>query len=245
MNTYRITAILVGILYIVGTVAGVLSLIMTGSVLEGRDSAAQISANPDQIILGALLVLTMGLALALVPVMMYPVLKSYHQILAMGYVVFRGALETVTDMVLAICWLALVALSKTYAQAGATAVSAFQASSALLLALATTSSSLTEIIFPLGALMFYALLFQFRLIPRWISGWGLVAVVPFLATAFLHLFGLTDSTSTISEVMFLPMALQEMVMAIWLIVKGFDPAVFAGGSARVDTLQYQPAPHQA
>lgn len=232
MNAYRITAILAGILYIIGTVSGVLSVVATGSLLDAPDSPAQISANANQIILGALFILTMGLALAMVPVLMYPVLKKYNQSLALGYVVFRGALETVTYLVLAISWIALVSVSREYVQAGAIAVASFQELSALLLAVGETSFTLTEIIFPLGALMFYYVLFQSRLIPRWLSGWGLIAVIPYWAAGFLHVLGLTESTSTIHVAMVFPLAIQEMVMAVWLIVKGFNPSAITSGSAQ-------------
>jgi hypothetical protein len=234
MNTFRITAILVGVLYIIGTVAGILSMVVTGTVLDTPNSAAEISANANQIVLGALFVLTMGLALAMVPVLMYPILKKYNSVLAMGYVVFRGALETVTYLVLAISWLAVVNIGQEYVRAGATAAAGFQESSSLVLALGATSFTLTEIIFPLGALMFYIVLYQSKLIPRWISGWGLIAVVPYLATGFSHVFGLTDSTSTISTLMFVPMLLQEMVMAVWFIVKGFNSAAMVVGSDSTD-----------
>jgi len=237
MKTYRITAIVVGVLYIIGTVAGILSVVVTGTTLQAPDAAAQISTNANQLILGALLVLTMGLALAMVPVLMYPVLKKHNQVLAMGYVVFRGALETVMPLVLAISWLALVSLSQAYVQTGATDVSAFQASSALLLSIGTTSVPLGEIVFSLGALMLYSVMFQSRLIPRWISGWGLVAVIPYLVAAFVDVLGLTNSESAISSLMFFPMLIQEMVMAVWFIVKGFNSAAAELVSDTTDMLR--------
>lgn len=227
MSTYRKTAIIVGVLYILGTVSGILSVIVTGSTLDAPSSPAQISANANQLTFGALLVLTMGLALAMVPVLLYPILKKQNQALALGYVVFRGALETVPCLILAICWLTLVMIAKTYLQVGAAADSTFQVTSALLLSIGATSLPLGYIVFSLGALMLYSVLFQSRLIPRWISGWGLVAVVPYLAAAFLDVLGLTDPESASSSLMFFPMLIQEMVMAVWFIVKGFNSAAVA------------------
>ena len=63
-----------------------------------------------------------------------------------------------------------------------------------------------------------------EIIPRWISIWGLAAVIPYLAAALLDVVGLTDPQSASSSIMFFPMSIQEMVMAVWLIVKGFDPS---------------------
>lgn len=147
--------------------------------------------------------------------------------MALGYVVFRGGLETVNYIASAISSLLLVPLSQAYLQAGAPEASTFQVLGAPLLKAGETSSTLTEIVFPLGALMFYYVLYQARLIPRWISGWGLVAAVPFFAAGLLHLFGLTTTWSTIQIVLVLPIAPQEMVLAGWLIVKGFNPSEIA------------------
>ena len=96
MNTNRKSAIIVGVLYIIGTVAGVLSVVFTQSTLNDADYLVKLSANGNQLITGALFVLIMGLALALIPVVMFPILKRYNEVLALGYVVFRGALETFT-----------------------------------------------------------------------------------------------------------------------------------------------------
>jgi hypothetical protein len=230
MNTYRMTAIVVGVLYIIGTVSGILSVVLTQPVLDDPDYLVKISANGNQIITGALLVLMMGLALAMVPVVMFPILKKHNETLAVGYVVFRGGLETVTYIALVISWLLLVPFSQAVVQAGSLDASL----GTLFLKAAEISATTTEIVFPLGALMFYYVLYQSKLIPRWISGWGLVAAIPYLTAGLLHMFGLIGQMSALQSVMVLPMALQEMVMAVWMIVKGFDPSAIAGGSAKAD-----------
>jgi hypothetical protein len=96
MKTYRKTAIIVGVLYIIGTVTGVLSMLVTQPLLNDPASLHTVAAQANQIRLGALLVFMMGLALAMVPVLMFPLLKKQHEVLALGYVVFRGGLETFT-----------------------------------------------------------------------------------------------------------------------------------------------------
>ena len=174
--------------------------------------------------------LIMGLALAMVPVVIYPILKKHNQVLALGYVVFRGALETVTYIAGTISLLLIVALSQAAVQPASDA-SGFQALGALLLKAKEISTTSTEIVFPLGALMFYYVLYQSNLIPRWISGWGLAAAILFLATGLLDMFGLIGQMSAIQNLLALPIAVQEMVMALWLIVKGFNRSAIASGSA--------------
>lgn len=221
-GTNRKTAVIVGVLYIVGTVAGILSLVFTEPILGRPDYLIQVSTNPNQIVIGALFVLTMGLALAMVPVMMFPILKKYNEALATGYVVFRGALEAVTYLALVIGWLSLPLISQEYVKASATAASYFQSLGDLVLQAHDQSGRILTIVFILGALMFYYVLYRSKLVPRWLSSWGLLAAIPYFVAGVLGLFTLITPMSTIEMALVLPMAVQEMVLALWLIVKGFN-----------------------
>ncbi len=232
MNTNRKTAIIVGVLYIIGTIAGILSLVFTGPVLEEPDYLTQVSTNPNPIVIGSLFVLTMGLALAMVPVMMFPILKKYNEALAVGYVVFRGALEGVTYLALVIGWLSLPLISQGYVKAIAGDAFYFQSLADLVLQTHNQIGNVTTIVFILGAFMFYYVLYRSKLVPRWLSGWGLLAAVPYFVSGVLGSFALLSQMSTTQLVMVLPLALQEMVLAVWLIVKGFNPSAIASLSAR-------------
>ena len=232
MKTYRKTAIMVGVFYILGTVTGVLSMVVTTPLRDEGASLLTIAASGNQIRLGALLILIMGLALALVPVMMFPILKKHNEVFALGYVVFRGALETFTYIAGGIFLLLLVPLSQISVQAGAPDASTVQALGTVLRKAVEMSTTTTEIVFPLGALMFYSVLYQANLLPRWLSGWGLLGVFLYEAAGLLDLFALIGQTSTILLVLVLPIAVQEMVMAVWLIVKGFNPPALADDAAK-------------
>ena len=230
MKPHKNSARIVGVLYIIGTVAGVLSVVFTGPVQNASDYLVSVPANETRLVIGALCVLVMGLALAMVPVMMFPISKKHHETLALGYVVFRGALETVTYMATVIGWLFLIKLSQVYVQPDAPDAANFQAWGPLLLE-AEAMSAVTTVVFILGALMFYYVLYRSKLVPRWISGWGLIAAVPYLAAGFFVMFGLVDHMSTVDAVLRIPLGIQEMVLAVWLIVKGFNPSAIAVESA--------------
>jgi len=227
----RRTAIIVGVLFIIGDIAGVLSLLVTRGLLEGPDALTKIAANQDQLVLGALLVLAMGFALAMVPVVMYPVFKKHNEVLALGSVVFRGALETVGYMATAGTWLLLLELSREHAEAASPGAPHFQTLSALLVATQNSiTAHFTSIAFCLGSLMFYYLFYQSRLIPRWLSIWGLAGAVLYLATPLLDMFGHGFG------ILMAPLAVAEIVLAVWLIARGFDstasqaPPALAGGA---------------
>jgi Domain of unknown function (DUF4386) len=233
MNASKKTARTVGGLFIIGTVAGILSRVVTGPIQNAQDYLMSVPANETRLVVGALFVLMMGLALAMVPVMMFPILRKHNEALALGYVVFRGGLEAVTYLAIATSWLLLVPLSQIYAQAGALDASNVQALGTLLLEAKEIGSILT-IVFCLGALIFNYLLYQTKLVPRWLSGWGLIAIVPYLAAGLLAMFGIINALSPIYAILNLPLALQEMVLAVWLIVKGFNSSATVFRAAKTE-----------
>jgi hypothetical protein len=222
----------VGVLFIIGTVAGILSRVFTGPILDDPDYLINVSANENQILIGALFVLIMAFALAMVPVMMFPISRKHNEALALGYVVFRGALETVTYITGVISWLLLLTLSQEYVKAGAPDASYFRTLGTLLLEAGDWNHHILTIVFPLGALMFYYLLYQSKLIPRWLSGWGFIGATMLLAVGLLGMFGLVTEFSVLGILLALPIALNEMVLAVWLIVKGFNPSAIASPSAK-------------
>ena len=204
-------------------VAGVLSVVVSGPARDQARYLVDVSSNANQITVGALLVLLMGLALAMVPVVMFPLFKKYNEVLALGCVVFRGALETVIYIAMTIGWLVLIALSLEYVKAGTPDAAYFQTLGAILLAGIDATSTILIIIFGLGALMLYMIFYRSRLIPRWLSIWGLIAIILHLITAFLIMFRLASTLSPVIGAVDFPIFLQEMVMAVWLrIVKGFE-----------------------
>jgi hypothetical protein len=229
MSGDRRAAVWIGVLYIIGTVVLVLSVVVTGGVLSGPAYLAQVAAQPNQLAIGALLVLLPGFALAMVPVVFWPVGRRYNETLAMGYVVFRGAIETVIYMVTALGFLLLIPLST---QPDAGPLAGFVRTAA-----AVIGDQVGVIPFVLGALMFYALLYQSRLVPRWLSAWGLVAAALYILPALGSMFGLSSL-----GILMAPLALQEMVLGVWLIAKGFSPAALAAESAGETSRRHSAAP---
>lgn len=228
MDTHRSTAILVGVFYIIGTVAGVLSLVFLGSFLGEPEYLTGIAASGSTIVNGALCILTMGFALALVPVLLYPIFRKFNETLALGAVVFRGALETVVYIAQAVIWLLLLSVSREYSAAGSIDIPVFQHIGTLFIAADGWIAHILSIVFSLGALMIYWVFYQSNLIPRWLSVWGLVGAIMNFAGALLGIMG--SDLGAFGPVFYLPIAVQEMVMALWLIAKGFNQSAIPAES---------------
>jgi hypothetical protein len=222
MYTDRKIAIIAGVLFITATVAGILSSVFTGPILGNPDYLIKISTNENQVIIGALFTLVMGFAGAGIAISLYPILRKYNEGLALGSVGFR-IIEGMLWIINAIGLLLLLTLSKEFVKAGTPGSSSFQTSAILIRAAGDWVSNVVVLLaWCLGALMYYYIFYQTKLIPRWLAAWGLIGIILTLIACGLVLFRLINSWSTIQIVLFLPIALQEMFLAVWLIVKGFN-----------------------
>jgi len=230
MNSNRKTAIIVGLLFITALVSSMLSGEFSGSI-DDPDYLTAVSANENQVLIGVLFQLILTASVVAIPIIMFPILKKQNEGLALGYVAAR-IFEGFFDVVIAMSMLLLLTLSREFVEAGAPVDSYFRTSSALIFAVHDWSSVLENFPYCLGALIFYYLLYRSRLIPRWLSVWGLLGAALFLATVPFRMFGLLPPSTVALAV---PLILSELVLAIWLIVKGFNSSASSFESARTET----------
>jgi hypothetical protein len=231
MDSLRKTAIIVGALFIIATVTAVLSIVSLGSTLDDDPGyLTDVSANENQVIVSVVFWLILAVSVAGIGVVMYPVLKKYVESLALAYVGFR-LIEAILIVVASISLLSLLTLSQEYV-GGSLDASYYQPSGASLLALQDWSFVIGTMIFlGLGGLPLYYLLYQSRLVPRWLSVWGIIGAALILLYGLLMLFDLSyDLLATLAA----PIAVQEMVFAALLIVRGFDTAAIESGSGKTD-----------
>ena len=231
MNSTRKIAVMTGVVFIIATATSLLASALVGD-LTGANYLAGLSANTNRVAAGALLYLVGHLACAGIALLIYPVLKKWNAGLALGSVIFR-TIESVFYMVGVVCLLSLSTLGQQFTSAAAADNTTLQAIGGSLVSLHDHAGLVGVFAFCLGAFMYYALFFRSRLIPRWLSGWGIVAIILMTAACVLSLFSGNRITSYIP--LAAPIGVQEMVLAVWLIVKGFDPSVIASKSGKAET----------
>ncbi len=229
MKTYRTTAIVVGVLFFLATVLNVMGNSFLKPILDASDYLYTISANENQVIMAALLVLLSAFACAGIAIGLYPILKKHHAALALASVSFR-VMEGLLYILGVVCLLSLLTLSQEYIKAAASNASLFQVSGTLLLAVKKWAGELGVIAFTLGGLLYYYVFFQSKLVPRFISVWGFFGAALTLLTALLTIYGQLLPLSNVFILLNLPIALQEFVLALWLIIKGFNQSAVASGS---------------
>jgi hypothetical protein len=94
--------------------------------------------------------------------------------------------------------------------------------------------------FSVGALMYYSVFYRSRLVPRWLSGWGVAATFLMMTACLLALFS-NNTPVTGYTLLILPIAVQEMVLAVWLLAEGFSPSPLTPRSASERITTYSKA----
>jgi hypothetical protein len=230
-------AVMAGALYFLGTVFGVLAVAIGGEVLAsltvsgplaGVDILGLVAANSSRLSGGAFFTILMGISLMAMTVFLYPIFREDSKELAMGMVLFRGALEGTWYFMSALGLLTIVALGNEYIATGADSA-ALQSMGNVLYQFQDRLAAVGPIFFLIGATCLYISFYRTRLIPRWLSVWGLIGVISSLASALLSFFHVDTGYGFYLEMVIAP---QEMVMAVWLIVKGFNPSAIASLSTK-------------
>jgi hypothetical protein len=219
MNTYKRTARIVGALFIIAIVTSIVGGVMIDSVLAVPDVLSNVSANETSLLIGVFLELVNGIAVIGIVTGLFPILRQQNEAQALGYVGLR-IIEVAIIVVAVVPPLTLLAFSQELPAAGAADASLLGTIGASFVAArGRLLGQLLGIFFGLAGLLLYTLLYQTRLVPRFISLWGLAAVVLLLAWNLLELFGVHVSAGIVFG---LPIILNELFLGIWLIVRGFD-----------------------
>jgi hypothetical protein len=218
--------------------AGILFLISYTSFLAGSapmreigHDLAAIHTQSGQLVTGVVLEFGNVAAIVGFAVVLLPYLRSGGEALAHGYVAMR-VLEGAAYLVAGVATASLITLSEDYVAAGSPAGGAYRAAQAIAVGQSTWAVTIAFLPFATGAVLLYVLLYRTRLVPRFIAVWGLVAVG---LVAVFNLVG-ADVTKIGPEVLLaVPIILNELFLAGWLIVKGFDQTALARSDAPTPT----------
>ncbi len=232
-NTYRRNAIIVGILFIIATTFLFIGETFYAPLLNSPDYLETAYPNRIKATIGVLIEFACVLAIPLIPLFLFPILRKHSETLALGYVVFR-LFEAVLFVLVEINKLSLINVSQSYLASGSADAFFFQNIGSFIQAWNGWAWSFYILIFAIGALIFYTALYQSKLVPRFISVWGFIAALLIMTGVVLALFevNLNFPGAAFELIFVLPIAVQEMVMALWLIIKGFNPTAITSLSAK-------------
>ena len=206
-----------GVLIILGIIFGILSIVPS---VECKGFLEEVYPNRNQILIGAifqsfLVPIYVGFSLLL-----YQTLKEFSETLTIGFVGFRfmaGAFQIIGIVLLPL----FVFLSQEYLKSNPTDITFYESAGDLLRLSRDLTNHLGVILATgLGNLLFYLILYRERLIPRWLSFWGFLGNIVIMVASFLIMFQVIEVISTEYGLMSIPLVIQEIVLALWLLTKG-------------------------
>ncbi len=219
MNSNKKISRIAGILIILGIVSGILSIVPS---VESENFLNEVYPNKNQVLIGAvfqflLVPIYIGFSLVL-----YPILKKFNTTLSVGFVGFRimaGAFQLLGIILLPV----FILLSQKFLNQTNADLIFYETIGEMLKLFRDLTNHLGVMLATgLGNLLLYYILFKGKLIPAWLSIWGIIGNTLIMIASFLLLFELVEVVSTEYGIMTVPLVLQEIVFAIWLIVKGLQ-----------------------
>jgi hypothetical protein len=214
------TARIVGALILISYAGVFIGAEITGAILGESDYL--LNAYPDraQVVWGVLIELVNDMAVIGIAVMLYPLLRKFSEGVALFYVGIR-ILEGGFFMVSKVSSLAAIDLSEKYLAGGAADGAGYESLGILNFALRDSAGVMATIAFILGGIALYYLLLRTELVPKFISIWGLLAIVSLILA---NAFSVPDLTQSFEPAMllYLPIVANELFLAGWLLWKGFS-----------------------
>ncbi|MBI0583364.1 MAG: DUF4386 domain-containing protein [Methanomassiliicoccus sp.] len=218
---HRKTAAIVGALFIIATAASLASAPFLGSALEGSDYILRLSATGNNMVIASVLEIILAISVVAIGVLMLPILRKRVDGLGTAYAGIR-LVEAIFIVASAVSLLYMLSAGQDYA-AGRLDETRALSMGASLISLREWSLIFGTLIFlGIGGLTLNYGLYRSKLVPRWLSTWGIVGGVCILIYGAMGVFGTDTSSFDATTLLALPIAVQEMVFASWLIVKGFD-----------------------
>ncbi|SDX75799.1 DUF4386 domain-containing protein [Paenibacillus sp. CF384] len=233
----KLAAKIVGVLFILAAVTSIIAaFILYKPILNNPDYLVEGAKQANQVILGTVMELMLVVSAIGTAITMFPILRKYNETIALWHVCFRF-LEAIMIAVGIISVLSLVTLSRAFVAGGATDTAAYQASGTLLTAIHDWTFLLGPL-FMLGinTMMYSYIFYRSRLVPRFIPILGMTGAILVFVCALLVMFGVIEQVSFWGGVLALPVAANEMILAVWLIINGFNDAALTSLSANKKTM---------
>jgi len=233
MTSFRKTALVGGLLYLITFVGSIASAMLVGPALN--DPAYILGAGADQQIgLAGIFELVNVFALIGCGIAFFSVVKKVHEGLAIGYLatrLFEGAIITVSVVSL----LSIMTLHQQVA-AGADGEGLVPVAAALV-AVRNWAIVIGSNMAPFNALMLGTALYRARLVPRAIPALGLIGAPILIAWVAAKILGLSEPGTPFHIVAVMPFFFWELALGLWLTFKGFNersPLAIAERARRVD-----------
>jgi hypothetical protein len=235
--SHRRTEILVASLWLLTAFGAIAGTFLMNTVLNAPDFLTTVFPKSATVISGMLLWLINDVGIVFIGVLMYPILKRHCESMALAYVSMR-IFEAIFLIVGVIFAMLFIPLSQSFIKAGVTDVTSYQAIGSVLKQAEYWFMTPMQLLpLGLGGIILTVILYQTKLVPRFISVVGLIGYAWLVPLAILSLLGVVDTLpGTLGSILVIPVAVFEIIlMPIWLYTKGFNVSATASGSLKPAT----------
>ncbi|WKA55853.1 DUF4386 domain-containing protein [Planococcus shixiaomingii] len=232
MFSNKTSAKIVGVLFLLAAVTAVIGVLLYNPILNSPNYLVNGADHSNEVILGALMELFLVISAIGTATTMFPILRKYNETIALWHVCFRF-LEAIVITVGLISVLALLTLSREFVTAGAMDALSFNAVGVSLIAIHDWTFMLGPLfLLGINTIMYSYIFFKTKLVPRFISILGITGAISVFVCALLVMFGVIKQVSFWGGILALPVAANEMILAVWLIARGFNDSVLSSLSAK-------------
>jgi hypothetical protein len=226
---YRRTEILVALLWIVTAVGAIGGAILINPIINAPDYLTMVFPKSATITSGMFGWMINDIGIVFIGLLMYPILKKHSESMALGYLSMR-MFESLLMIVGVFFAMLLIPLSQEFIKAGAADAALFQVIGSVFKQAENWFLNLLQLIFlGLGGIILTSMLYQTKLVPRFISVFGFIGYALLLPAAIVGLFGILDPTpGGPGSILAVPVAIWEIIiMPVWLFAKGFNTAAIS------------------
>tara|TARA_B100000809_G_scaffold162008_2_gene159327 strand:+ start:4911 stop:5591 length:681 start_codon:yes stop_codon:yes gene_type:complete len=217
MNSNKKAGKIVGLLFLTIFVTGIIVYqFLQGPVLFSDDFLTITSSNSNEIIISTLLLFLSGIASVVIAAILLPIFKKYSITLAFLYLAFSivGFIAISIDN---ISVLSILELSQEYTKNGTDNSGIFETLGNVFYKKHWWTHYLSLLISCFPVFILYYTLYVSKLIPKFISIIGIIAVILMFVEILFSIFG-----NSISMNMLLPIGLIQLILPLWLIFKGLN-----------------------
>jgi Domain of unknown function (DUF4386) len=220
---------IIGVLIIIQMALGVMVNFVLEAPLFGQPGFLVNAAHyPHQLGVAVLLGLLTEALWVGIAVTAFPLFYRYSRTLTLWFTAL-AVVVLASAMVENAAVMSMVSLSEAYSKANPADRGQFEAIRGVVAAARNWPHFLARMLDGCTIFVFYAVLFRSALIPRVLAGLGMIAAVLQIAGVSMPLFG--------GDVIFpllAPLGLIQLVVSVWLIVRGFRLSREAPSASRAD-----------
>jgi len=195
---------------------------LSSSILTGNIPAVMVGVahNAVQIRVDILIQLATWVSIIVMTSLLYVILRGRNRPVALVALVL-WVTEVLLSAVSVLGLYALLTLSPDFVRAGAPPTSYYETLGNLFLGLEQNAAEVSLLFFAIGAFLWYGLFFTTRLVPRGLSVWALLAMVLVSAGILPQVWDHSINVPLALDIPYLPF---ELVVGLWLLVRGASPA---------------------